>query len=237
MTHTKKILAIQSVADIITNSSSEVFVIHTNKFWNEVENIMHSWKLGDTGSGMGGCIEVYDSKRPYIDQKYLEEYMRDKPYYPWLPDDHLLVHIDWGLAKHIDKMFEEFEVVDSEEVDLIYNKKTGKLYRMNKDIRERGLSEDEELFTGGTRMINKARIDWATKERKDLEKRIKKEFGGLENAKAYFEIYKDYLETGYEIDNCKISERDSKRWAKASNKKLHEKYKKNNEEDTNPVNK
>ena len=231
-------LNIQSISDIITNSSSEVFVIHTDKFWNEVEEIMRSWKLDDRGSGMGGCIEVYDSKRPYINQKFLAERMKDKPYYPWLPDDHLLVHIDWGLNKHIDKMFEEFEVVDSEEVNLIYNKKSGKIYRTNKDIIERGLSEDEELFAGGTRMINKARIDWATKERKELEKRIKKEFGGLDNAKDHFEIYSDYLDAWNEIDNCKISERNSKRWAKYSNKSLHEKYKKNNSnEDANTVNK
>ena len=230
-------LKIQSISDIITNSSSEVFVIHTDKSWNEVEDIMHSWKLDDTGSGMGGCIEVYDSKRPYIDQKYLPERMKGKPYYPWLPDDHLLVHIDWGLDKHIDKMFEEFEIVDSEDVGLIYNKKTGKIYRLDEDIRERGLSEDEEIFDGGTRMINKARIDRASKERKELEKRIKKEFGGLENARAHFEIYRDYLEAGREIENCKISERDTKRWAKETNKTLHEKYKKNNEEDTDSVSK
>ena len=59
-------LKIQSFGDLITNSSSEVFVIASNDPWKEVEKAMESWDIKDDGgSGMGMCLEVYDSHRAY----------------------------------------------------------------------------------------------------------------------------------------------------------------------------
>ena len=86
----KFIIQIQSISDIITNSSSEVFVINTseNLVESTVENILrvgesHLEFGDDRCSGMGGELEVYTWKNGFRKFKHTrEKYRNDDTFTP-----------------------------------------------------------------------------------------------------------------------------------------------------------
>jgi hypothetical protein len=118
----EKLIKIQSMSDIITNSSSEVFIIETVKTWQEVQEEIKSWGLekDEDGSGMGQYCEVFDNKRHYPG----EAFDFGEPLFPWLGKNHLAIDIDWSRKKTIDRIFKEM----SEIVNFETAKKIGKMY-------------------------------------------------------------------------------------------------------------
>lgn len=209
-------MKIQSVADIITNSSSEVFVIQTDKTWKEVEDIIESWNLDDEWSGMGGIVEVYDNKRPYADGHFCDN--PDDPWFKWCPDGHLAIHIDWSKKKHIAKMFEEFNVVDSDTCNLVRNKKTGKTRKY--DYSEKELQEDEEYLPGGFTLINKAKQEFAEKEMREAEEEMNK-ISDMETAKKFYKLYKKYDHAMYTVEACKEEQEEAQEVYEDQNEELH----------------
>lgn len=207
-------MKIQSVADIITNSSSEVFVIQSDKTWEELEGIMDSWNLDDDWSGMGGCLDVYDNKRPYVGKVSNP----DEPWAKWCPEGHLVIHIDWKMNRHIDKIFEEFNVVDSDTCNLVRDKKSGKTRRFNYD--EKSLQENEEFLPAEFAIINKAKKELAEKEKKEAEDEMNS-IADMETAKKFFNLYKKYGEALYAIDVTKDNQEDLEEFYEDRNKELH----------------
>lgn len=115
------IIHIQSISDIITNSSSEVFVINTssNQIDSIVEDILNTGKTNfekdhDHCSGMGGELGVYTWKNGFRKFKHnRREYRNDPTFTPekWAevigtPLEELkkviLVDIDWSRQETIE---------------------------------------------------------------------------------------------------------------------------------------
>ena len=220
---------IQSIADIITNSSSEVFIVQTDKTWQELEDLIESWQLDDKyeGSGMGRIIEVYDSKRPYSDEAYISDTHKGQPHMPWIPEGHLAVHIDWGLKQRINKLFEDFNVVDSEDCDLILDHTTMKCRRVNiyEELYKQGLKPCEEYFPAGSRVIFNARIEYGKRLQKEMEEAINK-VSDMESAKKFWEMYSSYLEGKHEEQEYS-SYAENLDEQKEENEKFHKIYEKN----------
>jgi hypothetical protein len=110
----KLIIAIQSASDIITNSSSEVFLCQNNTTmsmqelkdflyeYNRSNQFTGDWKTWqnmpqeernkyDTGGGMGGFLEIYtydEFEDSYWLKKYIKERYDD-------PNQCLIVDTDW----------------------------------------------------------------------------------------------------------------------------------------------
>lgn len=229
----KKQIVIQSMSDMITNSSSEVFIVQTDKSWQELEDLIKSWQLDDKdeGSGMGGCIEVYDSKRPYADKEYISDIHKEAPHMPWIPEGHLAVHIDWNLEQRINKLFEDFDVVDSEDYDLILDHTTMKSrkFKNYEELYKQGLKPCEEYLPAGSRVIFKARLEYGKRLQKEMEDAINK-VSDMETAKKFWEMYSSYLEGKYEEQEFSSYDEDLDVW-KEENEKLHKIYEKNQSSD------
>lgn len=220
---------IQSMSDMITNSSSEVFIVQTDKTWQELEDLIKSWHLDDKdeGSGMGRCIEVYDSKRPYPDKGYNSDALKELPHLPWIPDGHLAVHIDWGLKQRINKLFEDFNVVDSEDCNLILDHTTMKTRKVGnlQELKKQGLKPCEEYLPAGSRVIFNARIEYGKRLQKEMEDAINK-VSDMETAKKFWEMYSSYIEGKYEEQEFSSYAEELDEW-KEENEELHKTYEKN----------
>ena len=128
------IIRVQSISDIITNSSSEVFVINTSSDQVEaaVEDILRVGEINlengdDSYSGMGGDLNVYTWKNGFRKFKQIHErYRYDDTFTPqkWaeeigIPFEELktviLVDTDWSRDSTIEhiKTFYSAEVDDS----------------------------------------------------------------------------------------------------------------------------
>ena len=218
-------MKIQSVADLITNSSSEVFVIKCDDTWEEVEKAIKSWDIKDDGySGMGGTLDVYDNKRPYNSvskSKYPEE-----AWYPWIGDGYLGIHIDWGMKKHIDKIFKEFNVVGCEERDLVYNKKSGSFRLNTPEDDKNGLPEDETILLAGDGEILKMQKDYYSNLMKESEEAIVKNYG-MDEAKKAYELYYNWKNAQLSLEEISINEKEYRDDTLSANDNLHKKYKSN----------
>ena len=134
----KLIIKIQSISDIITNSSSEVFVINNSSepLHSIVKDIIKTGKKfyhnGDEcGSGMGGDFEVYTWENAFKKYKHRHNYSRNNPDYTpqmWadeigVPLDRLMsviiVDIDWSRKATIDYIVKNYgaKEVDTLETD------------------------------------------------------------------------------------------------------------------------
>ena len=149
-------MKIQSVSDIITNSSSEVFIVQTDLTREELLKYMESWKFPDDKyyeeegfSGMGGHLDICDNET-------IHEY-GNEPSYPYLPKGYLAVDIDWAKKCTIKRMFEEFNVVDAE-YDLVIDKNTKKAKRAAR--RDEKLADDEEIRLQGQGITDKAALKY-----------------------------------------------------------------------------
>ena len=217
-------LKIQSFGDLITNSSSEVFVIASNDPWKEVEKEMESWDIKDDGcSGMGMCLEVYDSHRAY-DNGFSNN---DEAFLPWLPEGFLGIHLDWAMHKHIDRMFKEYKVVGCLDSDLIYNTSDGTYRKCTSDDRDNGIPEHEQILVAGDGVILKAEKAYYKKLAKEAEERLVKEFGlgSLDEVKKIGKVYSIYMNALMHLDSISINEKDFKQDTASFNKDLHKRYK------------
>jgi hypothetical protein len=104
-------MKIRSINDVITNSSDETFVIKTTEHPEQVLNRLekeldHHGDLRQHYSGMGGILET--ASRDYHDDF---EYASDFYDLVWLPDNHVIVTIDYGWTELIEFLKQNYEVV------------------------------------------------------------------------------------------------------------------------------
>ena len=117
-------MKIKSFTDVITNSSSEVFTIKTDKTAEEVLKIIQDYRDAHEtsfGSGDGGRIDVLDVEDRYAD--FLEwEGLKDNPQsftrfkdttdYP--ESDVLTVFIDNCFGKTCEFVFDNFKILETD---------------------------------------------------------------------------------------------------------------------------
>jgi hypothetical protein len=104
-------MKIRSINDVITNSSDETFVIKTTEHPEQVLNRLekeldHHGYLRQHYSGMGGILET--ASRDHHDDF---EYASDFYDLVWLPDNHVIVTIDYGWTELIEFLKQNYEVV------------------------------------------------------------------------------------------------------------------------------
>jgi hypothetical protein len=111
-------IKIQSFSDIITNSSSEVFLVKTTASKKDFEEELR--KLEDDGcSGMGGSLLVADNQTT-ISEEYGGEFLLDNKdpddlSYPDMPDGFLIIDTDWNkdvLIKYINEKYSTVNLYD-----------------------------------------------------------------------------------------------------------------------------
>jgi hypothetical protein len=111
-------IKIQSFSDIITNSSSEVFLVKTTTSKKDFEEELR--KLEDDGcSGMGGSLLVADNQTT-ISEEYDGEFLLDNKdpddlSYPDMPDGFLIIDTDWNkdvLIKYINEKYSTVNLYD-----------------------------------------------------------------------------------------------------------------------------
>ena len=123
---------IQSISDIITNSSSEVFLVKTDKTPREIieelkyfaPNSYYDNEIGElrenSCSGMGGELTAYNNKTiSEYDLKYQYENCINgvvRPKYEYLPEGYLYVDIDWGFVSKIHYLIKNYNVLDIDDV-------------------------------------------------------------------------------------------------------------------------
>ena len=117
-------MKIKSITDVVTNSSSEVFVIKTGMTKKELQKILLEITKDCIGcSGMGGIMDIHTNQSPEEDGLDWE----------WLPEDCLGLHIDYGYdLKKIRKYLESLgcEYLDSETLrENYYNTKANEVMR------------------------------------------------------------------------------------------------------------
>ena len=104
-------MKIKSIINVITNSSSEVFIFKSNLKKNKILSDLHELTKDCIGcSGMGGILEF---KKPV-----------------WLPDDYLALEIDYGYdLEKIKKYISSIGYLSNENFrDKFYNEKIEKLW-------------------------------------------------------------------------------------------------------------
>ena len=202
-------IKIQSMSDIITNSSSEVFIIESDKTWQEVQEEIKSWELkkDDGGSGMGKFCEVFDNKREYPS----ENFMTKEPMFPWLGDHHLAIDIDWSMKKTIDKIFKELKVVDAEEMDIVVDKETRRAKRIWRGYDGEKLYDGEVICEGCENIVDDLKTEYYTSEKERLREEICKitDFETAEKISLLFHDYQYAEITLHEIEYDK-KERESR---------------------------
>lgn len=111
-------IKIQSFSDIITNSSSEVFLVKTTTSKKDFAEELR--KLEDDGcSGMGGSLLVADNQTT-ISEEYGDEFLLDNEdpdelSYPDMPDGFLIIDTDWNkdvLIKYINEKYSTVNLYD-----------------------------------------------------------------------------------------------------------------------------
>jgi hypothetical protein len=129
----KLIIAIQSASDIITNSSSEVFLCQNNTTmsiqelkdflyeYNRSNRFTGDWETWqkmpqeeknkyDTSGGMGGFLEIYtydEFEDSYWLKKYIKEHYDD-------PNQCLIVDTDWCHNATIDWIIENLNAINTD---------------------------------------------------------------------------------------------------------------------------
>ena len=111
-------IKIQSFSDIITNSSSEVFLVKTTTSKKDFAEELR--KLEDDGcSGMGGLLLVADNQTT-ISEEYGGVFLPDNIdpddlLYPDMPDGFLIIDTDWNkdvLIKYINEKYSTVNLYD-----------------------------------------------------------------------------------------------------------------------------
>ena len=102
-------MKIKSITDVVTNSSSEVYVIKTGMTEKEFRKILLEITKDCIGcSGMGGIMDIHTNQSP-------EENGLD---WEWLPEDCLGLHIDYGydlkkIKEHLESLGCEYLVPET----------------------------------------------------------------------------------------------------------------------------
>ena len=102
-------MKIKSITDVVTNSSSEVYVIKTGMTEKEFRKILLEITKDCIGcSGMGGIMDIHTNQSPEEDGLDWE----------WLPEDCLGLHIDYGydlkkIKEHLESLGCEYLVPET----------------------------------------------------------------------------------------------------------------------------
>lgn len=111
-------MKIKSITDVITNSSSECFLIKTQKSRKEVlKELKDKEYFGENySSGMGGVLEIFDKNTEIEDFEWFtdccEEEVKHIPF-EFLPKDYLAIHIDERYKDLINFIKTEYEYVEN----------------------------------------------------------------------------------------------------------------------------
>lgn len=139
-----KTMKIRSITDVITNSSSETFIISYPKIFPEdLQKLLQGWRKAyleeDNYSGEAGKMEVRAledwSKKDCIYQPRKDSYISR---IPWIPES-LVVTIDFALTSTIRKFKEEFPKaynIDDEVLYPVYDKEGKNILRLTSDYQE-----------------------------------------------------------------------------------------------------
>ena len=208
----EKLIKIQSMSDIITNSSSEVFIIETDKTWQEVQEEIKSWNLkkDEGGSGMGQYCEVFDNKRHYPN----EAFDFGEPMFPWLGKNHLAIDIDCSRKKTIDRIFKEFNVRDCDEADIIVhasNRRAVKIYRNEDD-----LADGQTVYEACVNCIEDLKEKYYNDEKERLFKEMS-EIVDFETAKKIGKMYEEYQYAVIALDEIESERKDREEYKKIDN--------------------
>ncbi len=132
---TKFLIKLQSVSDVITNSSSEVFLCHNDTGmtlqqlkdfifsyhesvrykgnWSNWEKMSQAEKENyDTSGGMGGFLEIYSYKE--LDDDYWLKKQIKKDYDD--PENYLIVDTDWCHKATIKWITENLNAINADEL-------------------------------------------------------------------------------------------------------------------------
>lgn len=107
-------MKIKSILDVITNSSSECYLVKTSIPKSEWLRELGIVKTADPYcSGMGGVLEIFDNKTE--GDSYDWEDRNDEVCIPFrhLPDDYLVLHVDHGYSNCIDFILGHPDFVES----------------------------------------------------------------------------------------------------------------------------
>ena len=102
-------MKIKSITDVVTNSSSEVYVIKTGMTEKEFRKILLEITKDCIGcSGMGGIMDIHTNQSPEKDGLDWE----------WLPENCLGLHIDYGydlkkIKEHLESLGCEYLVPET----------------------------------------------------------------------------------------------------------------------------
>jgi len=169
MKNKKKSLELQSMSDIITNSSSEVFIIEAQgETVDSLKKKLESALKNDVDrcSGMGGELDVYDSKTQNPENEdFCDE--EEKCPYAWLPDGFFAIDFDWGFEGLKKYMKENFRLVDCPDRRCLIDKDSEEFagyYESDYDKSKYrdvpgGKFESEEQVKYYTKMIEKSERD------------------------------------------------------------------------------
>ena len=132
-------IKIRSITDVITNSSSETFIISFPKVSPEdLKKLLQGWKKAfleeDSYSGMAGEIKV-NSLGDWAEEDRKDCYISR---IPWIPDS-LVVTIDFALTSTIRQFKEEYPEAYNIEEEVfypIYDDEGKKILKLTPDYQE-----------------------------------------------------------------------------------------------------
>lgn len=127
-------LKIRSRSDVITNSSSEVFIVKSDIKPSKLKYLLEEHNTEESYSGMGGIIECFNNETQVTDylwdwddpnSEYYSEKYTHKPF-RMLPQGYIAVHIDYGLGIVIKWLKDNYEVLgeisDKGECEKLFDK-------------------------------------------------------------------------------------------------------------------
>lgn len=167
-------MKIKSITDVITNSSSETFIISYPKIKaSELQILLETYRkeCGESGkgSGMAGVLEVLDLSS-WLDYSYiLGKTDLEKCYVsriPYLPES-IFIHIDFALPKTIQYLKENFpDAYDTNEETYypIWDKEGKNILRLTSDYKEWTALKDPLQMHGEWAV---SEMDWWNYENKD----------------------------------------------------------------------
>lgn len=147
-------MKIKSIIDIITNSSSECFLIKTEKSRKEVLKELKDKKGSGENYcfGMGGILEVFDKNTETEDFEWFtdccEEEIKHIPF-EFLPEDYLAIHIDEEYEDLINFIKTEYEFVEDifDDNSPVFNKIFETYYKKEEEkiLKQMGEADSREI--------------------------------------------------------------------------------------------
>lgn len=217
-----KHIRIQSIADIITNSSSEVFVIEAQdtskeeiQHWIE-DSIREMERNGEEVhySGMGFDVTVYD-KNFQLDPKESLDFSSG---YQWLPEDCYVIDIDCGMYETLaNKISNKFKILDVLEGNLAIDASTESI----KGAWDGGFYKDPNMFKcPGGKWIGEKVLEFDKNQLEKTKERIEEIANKIPSieGKTKYSFLKEVQEVMNTVDLIKSEMKNSENMIKYSEK-------------------